>query len=245
MAPSTLKSRIRQKINRILAFADLELIRKWEKGAVRDFIPFAATLAAAKRANLSVGDYIDATYAEPAATQKTIDEMARLGVFEGTVRRVCEIGPGSGRYLEKILQAYKPDYYEVYETATEWSDWLTQTYEITAHACDGSSLSSTPSNSIDLVHAHKLYVYLPFVITRKYFTEMARVVVTGGHVVFDLLTEACLDEIPLDGWSAWAVVPKQFAIDFFERREISFVDSFFIPMAAGKTECLVFVRKPS
>jgi hypothetical protein len=43
-----------------------------------------------------------------------------LGVYSGAVNWVVEIGPGSGRYVEKTLSVCSPSRYEVYETATKW-----------------------------------------------------------------------------------------------------------------------------
>jgi len=43
--------------------------------------------------------------------------MKKLGVFDGEIERVCEIGPGTGRYLDKVLKLAKPTYCEIYETA--------------------------------------------------------------------------------------------------------------------------------
>jgi hypothetical protein len=70
-----------------------------------NFIPIEQTLREASRAGLSVGDYIDSVMNNtPGATQLTIDGMHRLGVFDQKIDTICEIGPGSGRYLEKIIK---------------------------------------------------------------------------------------------------------------------------------------------
>ncbi|WP_229639808.1 hypothetical protein [Waterburya agarophytonicola] len=247
-----LKTIVVNGVNASLGLLNLKLIRSKQRFVdYRDYIPFEETIEGAKQSNLSVGDYIDAKHNKPGATQDTIDEMTKLGVFAEKIDRVCEIGPGSGRYLDKVLQLCHPSYCEVYETAEDWKNWLVQQYDLIAQPTDGKSLSSTPSESIDLIQAHKVLPGQPSLITFRYFTEMARVVNKGGKIVFDIVTEECFDDATLENWLATgrgyqhypALMSKQFTIDFFARRNCAFVGSFFIPMKPGKTECMVFAKK--
>ena len=248
----SLKTTIGKSINVFLKSLDFKITRLSQPYTeYRDYIPFEETIAGAKEADLSVGDYIDAKHNKPGATQDTIDQMSALEVFEGKVDRICEIGPGSGRYLEKIVKICIPTYYEIYETASKWEKYLEQTYQVIAHSTDGKSLASTPSNSIDLVHAHKVMPGQPSLVMCRYFEEMARVVRTDGKIVFDMVTEGCLDDATLKDWFIAGVsyqhypclMPKQFAIDLLSRRDCTFVGSFFVPMKPGKTECMVFRKK--
>lgn len=219
---------------------------------IDQFIPLRETLAGAKAAGMSVGDYIERNR-NTGATQETIDRIAQLGVFQNEIARVCEIGPGSGRYLERVAKACRPGYYEIYETARDWSDWLVKAYGVTPQPCDGTSLSPTPSQSIDLVHAHKVFVGLPFLITCHYLNEMVRVARDGGWIIFDVLTEDCMDEKSMAAWLAvrpgtweWTptLVPKPFLIPYLGRHGAQLAGSFFISLWPGKTEVFVF-RKNS
>jgi hypothetical protein len=59
-----------------------------------EFMPFKETLAAAKAAGVSVGEYIerkDLTGSRTARDQ-TMDGLVSVGVFDGPIERVCEIG---------------------------------------------------------------------------------------------------------------------------------------------------------
>src|SRR5574339_170138 len=105
---------VRQELNKILNLAGFEL-KKLDDNH-QNYINLRKTLLDAGAAGLSLGDYIDITFNVPGATQATIENMAGLGIFQQTVERVCEIGPGSGRYLEKIISICHPQYYEIYET---------------------------------------------------------------------------------------------------------------------------------
>jgi hypothetical protein len=244
----TVRNRVRRRLNSyVLHRVGLRLVREDELPSIRPFIPFKKTLAAARAAGLSVGDYIDARWAEPGATQQTIDGMKKLGVFDRAIRRVCEIGPGSGRYLEKTIAACHPSYYEIYETAPDWEHWLVRKYKVTAQHADGFSLSGTADMSIDLVQAHKVLVDLDFVTSCHYMAEMARVVRDGCKIVFDVLTENCMDEQTLQQYWAlrkqmYTVLPRQYTLDLLARRGVQLDGSFFVAMPTGQTECMVFTK---
>jgi SAM-dependent methyltransferase len=198
---------------------------------------------------MPLGDYIDMRFNVPGTTQKTVDKMAELGVFSGKVDRVCEIGPGSGRYLAKVVELCKPSYYEIYETSKDWREWLAQRYGVVSQNTDGASLSSTPSQSLDLVHKHKVLYGNPIITIGRYLLEMARVVKDGGYAVFDLVTEDCLTDELLDKWIASGVdhacsmTSKPYVIDFFARRGFQYLGGFIVPMEPGVTEYFVFKKQ--
>ncbi len=233
-------------LNLLLGVGKIELVRQGRRFG--DYIPFRKTISNAKETGLSVGDYIDRRYNVPGATQETINNLEALGVFSFKIDRVCEIGPGSGRYLEKTINLCQPNYYEIYETAYEWRKWLSKNYKVTAHIPTGSSLDRTPSQSIDLIQSHKVFPGLPVLTICQYFNEMARVVRHDGKVIFDILSEECLEDGILDKWITskitypCSMIAKDFAINFFTNRNFSFIGSFFIPMKPGVTQYLVFSK---
>ncbi len=51
---------------------------------------------------------------------------------------------------------------------------------------------------MDLVQAHKVFVCTTFLTSYRYFIEMARVARVGARVVFDAVTESCMDKQTLD-----------------------------------------------
>lgn len=244
---STLRKTVRKSLSAALGVAGFELLRLGRTEYVRSFLPLRRTLEEARKAKLSVGDYIDSKYQVPGATQGTIDELVKLGVFRQNADRVCEVGPGSGRYLEKVLELCEPRSYEIYETQQEWSDWLEKTYHIKAHHADGKSLGHTATESVDLIHAHKVFVYLPSIVSCQYFGEMIRVARPGGKIVFDIVSEGCLDDPTIEKWIARgsyyaSIMPRQFVIDFFAARDCSLLCSLFAPLGAGRSEYLVFAK---
>lgn len=213
------------------------------------FIPFERTMASARSAGLSVGDYVDAILNRmPGSSQSTIDKMAAAGVFSAPLETIVEIGPGTGRYLEKTIHAARPKRYEIYETARPWADYLMETYDLVLQRTDGYSLGDTASASADLVHAHKVFSSVPFMVTCCYWREIARAVRPGGWVAFDIMTERCLEGDAMEKWASSgirngafpAVIPRALATEFFGNRGFKLAASHIVPMQPGTTELLVF-----
>jgi SAM-dependent methyltransferase len=218
-----------------------------------DFLVFKSTLKAAKEAGLSVGDYIERKHLKGSRTalEITMEGMASLGVFNGEIRRVCEIGPGSGRYLEKIISRCHPAQFEIYETSEEWKTWLLEQHQLVARCCDGRNLADTESGSVDLVQAHKLLPGLPTLLSISYMQEMARIAGPGGWVIFDIMTEDCFEGDNLHAWvnaNPWDwdwsphIIPRDYSIRLFANRGLSFIGSFKVPLHPSVTECFVFRR---
>ncbi len=244
---STYRKAARNKFNALLGRTGFQLVRPGERDAVRSFIPFRETLDGARKAGLSVGDYIDSKYHVPGTTQATVDQMAGFGVFQGKIDSICEIGPGSGRYLDIVQKMCAPHSYEIYETDPEWSNWLARTYHVIAREADGTSLRDTASGSMELVHAHKVFVYLPFVVTFQYFKEMVRVVRPGGQIVFDVVSDRCMNDETIEKWIACrtysrCVIPRDLLISYFGQRGCALHASFLAPNLPGQSEYLIFVK---
>jgi hypothetical protein len=233
-------------VNGALGVAGLELKPRYY--GCEQFLPFDRTIKESRSSGQTLGDFIDFKYSQPGATQATIDQLASFGVYSGNIERVCEVGPGSGRYLQKTIDKCHPNYYEIYETANVWGSYLAKTYNVIFQPTDGRSLSSTPDASIDLFQAHKVFVCTPYLTTYNYFLEIARVVRTSGKAVLDLVTENCMDTETAEAWLKSGprggyypcITPRQFSIDFFLARGFRFEGSFFIPLRPGLTEVFVF-----
>lgn len=247
---SLLKSGTRRLLGRV----GFDIVRSTNsRDGVDDFIPFEATMRAARAAGLSVGDYIDEVMnGTPGATQSTIDELRGLGVFATEPDTVLEIGPGSGRYLEKTLKECSPGRYEIYETARPWADYLAGAFGVVSQPTAGSSLAPTPDGSVDLVQAHKVFNTVTFLNASRYFFEMARVTRPGGRIVFDVMSENCLDPDTVHAWATKggaghgsypAAMPRQTCVDLFATLGCSLEAGFLAPLGVASTEVLVFKKK--
>jgi hypothetical protein len=242
-----------RQINQGLRRAGVQLVRTGPRPfeEYRDYIPLKRTLAAAEAEGLPVAEYIDRHYNVPGATQQTIDRLVEVGVLSHAIRRLAEIGPGSGRYLERTMALCRPMHVEIYETSAEWRDYLVSRHDLMARPTDGSSMTPTPTASLDLVQAHKVFFGIPLVATFRYLREMVRVTAPGGHVVFDAMTEPCMTDDVVDRWltsgAAYSyypsMVPRQYLVEFFMRRGFQLRASFIVPNAPGATECFAFVRR--
>ncbi|MBK6016873.1 methyltransferase domain-containing protein [Streptomyces sp. MBT53] len=249
----TAAGRAKSGAKRLLERTGFQLVRSTvPQGGVDDFIPFEPTMRAARAAGLSVGDYIDEVMnGTPGATQSTVDELRTLGVFAAVPDSVLEIGPGSGRYLEKTLKECSPTRYEIYETAEPWATYLVNTFGVVAQPVTGFSLDATPDVSVDLVQAHKVFNTLTFLGTCRYFFEMARVTRPGGRIVFDVMTETCLDPEAMRVWATKggtghdsfpAAMPRRTCVDLFATLGLTLEAHFLAPLGVASTEVLVFKK---
>jgi hypothetical protein len=236
-------SKIKESINAILTKSfGIKIVRTHYS----NYISADETIKAAEKAGLSICDYLEHLWHQEGATQLVIDEMIRLGSMDHA-KSMVEIGAGSGRYMEKVIECANPQTYYSYEIAPDWSEYLASTYPISSCAADGRTLSSTSIASVDLIHAHGVFVYLPLFITLSYFQEINRVAAPGAWVIFDLYTEHCLNDEYLEKWLASGseypvIYPRQWIIDWFEHHNFTMVHSFYNAHGQGISEYLCFHR---
>ena len=243
---------VRDSIDRVAGAIGLEVrMRRHDWTDISTFIPFRDTLKRAQAAGLTVGDYIDGVMnGIPGATQSTIAQVAAFGAFSDRTRNIVEIGPGSGRYLEKVLERCTPERYQIYETANDWADFVASSYGVTHCATDGRTLAATETNSVDLIQAYKVLSATTLLTTSRYWVEFARVTRVGGYAVFDLVTEECLSPETVERWALSnletgtypAAVPRRVVLDFFAGKGFRLAGSFLVPMGVGTTETFVFNR---
>lgn len=241
---------IKKIINLIFGIVGLKLIKTnaaSSNAGTLGYISAKETVKSAEKNGLSVCDYVEKIWNQVGETQKVIDNMEKLGAFEYTNPTVCEIGAGTGRYMEKVIAKCSPARYESYETAQDWSDWLQIKYPVLSQPTDGFSLMSTADKSMDLIHAHGVFVYLPFFDSLRYFKEIDRVTSTNSYIVFDCVTEDCLGRKSLNNWlnsdcNFPRILPEKYVFDFFPSNKYKFIGNFFTPYGRGKSKYFVFKR---
>ena len=239
---------IHSAVNSLLRPAGIELVRRGAAHPhVRRYISARKTVMAAKERGLSVCDYLESLWDKPGSAQAIVNHMREFGVFGAKVETVCEIGAGSGMFVEKTMTQCRPSRYECYEPDRRWADWLQRQYGVISRPTDGYSLRHSSSASIDLVHAHGVFVYLPFLTTYRYFREIARVVSDRGHVVFDIMSEDCLDEATVNEWLRTehnypCILPRQYVLQLFESWGFSLRGEFSGRLGAGRSHYMVFER---
>lgn len=203
------------------------------------FIDTKITINNAKKAGLSVNDYIELTVDNPlkkGRRDRVILKLQQAGILT-SINRVCEIGPGTGRYLEKIIELGKPNFYEIYETHSGWENYLKSVYQglngcsVIINSADGVSLRNTQNASCDLVHAHAVFVYIPLINVLKYLKECIRVCKKNGFVVFDYFPAEDFDTNIANKWlnspHAWPVlIPKKLINDMFMTNNFIKINEF-------------------
>lgn len=241
--------KVKTAIKSLLAQAGLTITRI--NHTSKGYIPAKATVSAAEKAGLSVCDYVERMWSNQGDTEKLVHRLATYGLFRDTTENptVVEIGTGTGRYLEKVLARCHPARYESYEIAKDWSAWLRSRYpKVVSHEADGVSLKQTPDHSVDLLHAHGVFVYLPFLVSYGYWQEIWRVMKPGSTVVFDMCSEGCFDESAVERWLKSehrypCFLSKQYVVSLFEKHGFSLIASFMNRYGEGRSEYLVLTHK--
>jgi len=236
-----------QAVNKLLAPVGFQIVR-YVPTRPGGYILAKETIEAAARNNQTVTEYVETLWKEQGLVQQVIDRFREFGALSPSTKRVCEIGTGTGIFADAILKNYDILQYESYEIAQDWAEWLSQTYPIISHPTTGESLSSTESNSIDIVHANGVFVYTQFLVSSRYFYEIFRVTKPNGFAVFDILSEDCFDEENLKKWLSSphtypCILPKDYVKDFFAKNGFYSVGEFFRKFGEGRSLYLVFRKQ--
>lgn len=240
---------LRRWLDTRLAAHDLQLVSRSDRG--KGYIDAAEMIVGAEASGISVNEYIDKalwpghmTYA-----QRLVDEViVKYGLRIVTKELVvCEIGAGSGRHMEILMGRLPISRYEVYETNPEWREYLSRHPKVRAVKPTGDTLSTTATGSVNLLQAHSVFVYVPFLVALSYLEESARVVQKGGLVVFDVFTEASMTDDNVDSWlskaETWPVVlPRQFMIDFLVHRGFRLIAGDLVEYGSAGSAYFIFEK---
>jgi hypothetical protein len=234
-------------INKFLQIFGVEISRSSRSAGGSNYITMQETINNAKKAGLSVCDYVEKLWDQKGETKKTIDQISQYRVFDKSNLEICEIGAGTGRYMEKVLEKCNPKSYESYEIAKDWSKWLQQEYPIISQPTDGKSLKSTASHSIDFLHAHGVFVYLPFFNSLRYFKEIDRVTKRKSYIIFDCLTEDCLDDEVLNDWldsnyDYPSLISEEYIFKFFPSEKYKLLGTFYTKYGQGRSKYFAFEK---
>jgi SAM-dependent methyltransferase len=211
------------------------------------YITAEETVRNATAENLSVCDYVEKIWDQQGQTDRIINHIASI-IQLPKQSAVLEIGTGTGRYLEKTLEKIQPAFYESYEIAEDWNHYLRFKYKnVKVYQADGSSLAYTANDSIDLVTAHGVFVYLPFLASVAYFHEINRVLRADGYCIFDCFTEACFVDPYLNNWLQSkhqypAILPAGLIKQLFSDFGFDFIEGFNNKYGQGITQYLVFQK---
>ena len=149
---------------------------------------FPGYLAAAHRLGMDVNDYEESHlgwYPAPALLEATTFPCLQSDSI------VCEVGPGTGRFSRWILPRIAGGQLHL----VDHSPWIVRFLEsyfreqprVHVHLGDGQSLPFERERWIDLVFVAGTVVALKLGTIQLYALEFARVLKTGGTLVFDYI----------------------------------------------------------
>ena len=96
------------------------------------------------------------------------------------------------------------------------------------------------------MHMVFLFTFL-FFDSLRYFKEIDRVAKKNSHVVFDCITEDCLDSDSLKSWinseyNYPRIIPNNHIDKYFPKNKYKLVGNFFTPYGKGKSKYFVFKK---
>lgn len=217
----------------------------------KGYIDAKETVRAAARSGKSLCEYVEEMWGIQGETVRIINELAGCGIYSN-VNEVCEIGPGTGRYLEQIIHHADPTQYHIYEIDPGWRKYLVNRYPtlILEHKADGKTLCGTTNEQCELVTAFGVFVYLKPLCTFGYFKEMIRVCKPGGHIIFDCYLSEEWSLKVLDAWLASGnlypiLLTRDLILDFFKRENCTCVKEFRGRHGADQSDYFVFRKDMS
>ncbi len=163
----------------------------------------ARVVSAARQSGVTLCEYLENNNIGGVGRRRdaVIERLLAAGAIQN-VDRILEIGPGTGMYLERVVELARPGNIELYETSSGWRNYLGATFgkephNLIVHVPDGKSLAQSCDCSVDVVYTHAVFVYLPLITTIGYLEECVRVLKPGGMLVFDVFldTEFCFATI--------------------------------------------------
>jgi len=219
------------------------------------FLDAEQTVSAAKKQGLSVCEYLENAendILKRGRRDRIIKELETVGIF-AHLRRVCEIGAGTGRYLEKVIDLGRPIVYEVYETNIGWAKFLSAEYngrngcKLVCHPADGHTLSYTADSICDLVHSHAVFVYLPLLQSLEYLKESVRISRPGGYIVFDYCPS---EKLTLKDANAWlsgthrfiVLFPRKLLDEFAKQNHLKTIHTFSIIYGDSFVEYIIWQK---
>jgi hypothetical protein len=216
-------------------------------GQRKGYFDVKTIVQAAQDAGQTVCEFVERLADQRGATAKVVAEMKAAGLQP--CERVVEIGPGTGRYLERVAGMLCPKQYDIYEIDADWADWLVQTFSplVVRQPTDGRTLPGTPDDSCGLVHAHGVFVYLSLLEAYQYFVEMLRVCRPQGWIVFDFFKAESFDEAIITKWLAYeerypVALMQQHIEQFFSNRGCELIREFDNKYGHGFSHYVVFQK---
>src|SRR5262249_52964324 len=112
----------------------------------------------AKRRNIDIPERF-ATMFE--TTDKLLWQLLPNEFFPEPPKRICEIGGAWGATIKHLTERFSPDVYYNYEPDRAYADWTSKRFGTTNMPVDGETLRGMDNDSIDLVIANNVLIFVP------------------------------------------------------------------------------------
>ncbi|MGI9146661.1 MAG: class I SAM-dependent methyltransferase [Chloroflexota bacterium] len=168
---------------------------------------FAGYLAAARAAAMDVNDFEEQQLGWR-LPRPTLDEIAYPYLRQDS--KVCEIGPGTGRWSRHILPQIPRGELHLVDPSP-WmvrflDGYFRQTPNVHAHLNDGQSLPFQQQAWLDLIFSANAFVELKLGVIWLYAREFCRALKPGGYAVVDYV-----DPTTREGWEHLMAQPADLA----------------------------------
>lgn len=157
---------------------------------------FPGYLEASRRAGMDVNDYTEQALGWK-LPQPTLEQV--LFPYLEPDSRVCEIGPGTGRWSRHIVPRIPRGELHLVDRSP-WIARFLRAYfagspNVQAHVGDGQTLPFAETGWLDVVFSANTFVALKLGVVYHYVRDCSRVLRPGGYSVFDYV-----DPTTEEGW---------------------------------------------
>ena len=130
-------------------------------------------------------------------TDKLLRELLPDDLFTHPPNSVCEIGGAWGATIKHLVERFEIKTYHNYEPDRHYAQWAAERFGVSNMPVDGETLSGTESDSMDLVLANNVLIFVPPIKIWSYLIEMRRVIRRGGLILFNAVVSDQLTELDL------------------------------------------------
>jgi hypothetical protein len=131
-------------------------------------------------------------------TDKLLWKLLPHEVFTNHPRRICEIGGAWGATINHLTKRFSPDIYYNFEPDRHYAEWAAERFGVVKMPVDGETLQGVADDSIDLVVANNVLIFVPPIKIWSYLREMRRIVRNNGLIFFNAILSDELSEHDLD-----------------------------------------------
>ena len=212
------------------------------------YIDCNTTVQAAQDADLTICEFVERLWDQYGQTKLILNRAAKHIDFS-EVNTVCEIGPGTGRYIKKTIERMgKVDNYTIYEIDKDWANWLETEYSISKREANGIDLQDEENTSIDFCQAHGVFVSLSMYNVLIYLKEMMRVTKSGGYLLFDYFDETSFSnnvgQIIIDNSIDYpSIIPSGIIRNFLLENNCEIITEFNNKYGKGESKYILAQKK--